>query len=229
MVKTIFRASVCALLAFAMAVRIEDGSAASLVQAWYLPVLIASVVILLALVVATLAPSVRSPARVKIRPQWWELLSGLLVLLPVGLAIGFKPQPLGAASLTQSPAAHLEFSSSVSASDPAQQNVYQWAYEFQSSPPGTLIGQPVDLVAFVFHENGRPADQFAVARFVVACCVADATGYTIPIQWPAATTLPEGQWVRVQGQVAVRTAGNLLVRASSIDVVNAPTIPYIYP
>ena len=145
------------------------------------------------------------------------------------VAIGFKPQPLGATSLGQSPAAQTQFSSTVAASDPAQQNVYQWAYEFQSSAPGSLIGQPVDLVAFVFHKNGLSADQLAVARFVVACCVADASGYTIPVQWPAAATLPDGQWVRVQGQVAVGADGNLLVRASSIDLVNAPTNPYIYP
>ena len=156
---------------------------------------------------------------------------GTLVLIPIVLAIAYKPEPLGSGSIDADDAAGTRaFAASAAASNPAQRNLYQWAYAFQALPAQELIGQPVDIIAFVYHPRGGPAaDRFMAARFVVACCVADARGFTLPIQWPQAPTLANDAWVHIKGRVATGPDGALTVQAQAIEQVDAPTNPYIYP
>lgn len=221
-----------ALLGVLLAVRLADGSYTALVQAWYEPVLVGTAIVLLALAAIVSVQVTRE--RERWRPQ---LKPGALVMIalaavPVGMGLLYQPAPLGSKSLEtlqDGGRTSLQFSSTAAGADATQRNVYQWAYEFANTEPAEVLGDPVDVTGFVYHADGEPEGVFSVARFVVACCVADARGFTLPVQWGEAEALPNDQWVRVQGRVATDADDGLVILAETVETVETPANPYIYP
>lgn len=225
-----FEALGAALLGLLLTLRLTDGSMRSLVQGWYLPLLVATALVLLAFAAITAVQAMRSSARWQPALGPGMLLSALLIGGPIIAGFALRPAPLGSASLDAATNGDRPFSASAASGEPAQRNLYQWAYAFSNLPQAELLGEPVDLIGFVYHgKDGQAADRFAVARFVVACCVADAAGYTLPVQWSGAGALKQDSWVHIRGSIASSGDGTLLVQAASVDVVNAPANPYIYP
>jgi putative membrane protein len=221
-----------ALLGVLLAVRIADGSYTALVQAWYEPVLVGTAVVLLGLaaVVSVQAAREKGTLRARLTPGALAMIG--LAALPVAMGLAYQPQPLGTKSLEtlqDGGRSSLQFSSTAAGADAAQRNVYQWAYEFANTEPALILGDPVDVTGFVYHAEGEPAGVFSVARFVVACCVADARGFTLPVQWAEAESLPNDQWVRVRGRVATDAEGQLVILAETVETVEIPANPYIYP
>jgi uncharacterized repeat protein (TIGR03943 family) len=219
------------LLGCVLAVRLSDGSVAFLVQSWYEPILVAAAVALLFLAAAVSIQALRVGGRWDLRTRPGGLVTASLVLLPIFLGLAMKPQPLASQSLGSglSQDSLRQFSQSAANDDPARRNIYQWAYEFQSADPRTLAGQSVDVVGFVFHGKDDAPEHFQVARFVVACCVADATGHSLPVHWPGSATLQQDSWVHVVGHVVATPGGTAEIQATSVDLVEAPSNPYIYP
>lgn len=229
MVRQVVLAVGAALLGGVLALRLIDGTAGYLVQSWYLPVLIASAGVLVLLAVVASLPAFRSGGAFALRPTAAGLVTAGLVGFPVVLGLVFQPRALGTASLDTDGVAARQFSASAEAADPARRNIYQWAYEFETSDPASLVGDEVELIGFVFHKEGDPADRFLIARFVVACCIADAQGFSLPVQWKDAPTLKNDQWIRLTGRVSTAPDGALIVQATEIQLVEAPSNPYIYP
>jgi uncharacterized repeat protein (TIGR03943 family) len=232
MVREAFGALGAAVLGLAIVLRLADGSAGALVQAWYFPVLLASAVVLLGLATVAAVRALRSGWRWDMRAGRWSAVTAGLVALPAVLGLLFQPQPLGSATLNRDAGmgATRQFSMSAGTADPTQRNLYQWAYEFATAPPSALIGSPVDIIAFVYHGREEPQQgMFLAARFVVACCVADAAGFTLPVQWRGAAELRSDEWVRVTGRVAAGPDGALVIHAESVESISAPSNPYIYP
>ena len=221
-----------ALLALMLAVRLNDGSMGFLVQSWYLPILFATAGAFMLLATVVSVQTVRQGGRWRPTVTARSLAGAALIAAPLLLGLALHPRPLGANTLDASNARAgtvRQFAQPAAAADPAQRNIYQWAYELQSTDPKQLIGQPVDVTGFVYHGKADLPGTFQVARFVVACCVADATGTSLPVQWAGADGLANNGWVHVQGHVITRPGGSVLVQASSVDLVEAPSNPYIYP
>jgi uncharacterized repeat protein (TIGR03943 family) len=71
-----------------------------------------------------------------------------------------------------------------------------------------------------------------VSRFIVTCCAADASGVGLLVDWPDAAGLAENGWVRVRGPVrAAELNGQRLplIAAASVEPVDQPEHPYMYP
>jgi uncharacterized repeat protein (TIGR03943 family) len=217
-----------ALVALALALRIADGSASALVQTWYEPLLLGTVAVLLVLAVLAGLPVLRSPESLRAKVGRRGVIQAGSVGALVAIAIAFTPEPLTGTSL-ESGGESVAFSASASNADPARRNVYQWAYEFQHSAPSDLLGQPANVTAFVFHGKEPQPSLFHAARFVVACCVADAQGFTLPVVWPKAGELSDDAWVRVRGSIGLAPGGGLAIIASSVEAIDVPSNPYIYP
>lgn len=220
-----------AVFGLVLVLRLTDGTSAFLVQSWYQPILVGSATVLLALAALATVQALRNRGtEQRFRLSRPGVVAAVLIGLPLALGIAFKPQPLGTASLDSGRASALgQFASSAGTADPTQRNIYQWAYEFQTTDPSKLVGQPVEVIGFVYHGKDDPADRFSVARFVVACCVADATGFKLPVQWAQGAALPLDKWVRVAGRVATAQDGSAIIQASAVEQVEAPSNPYIYP
>jgi uncharacterized repeat protein (TIGR03943 family) len=229
MVKQVIFGAGAAALGGVLALRLFDGTASYLVQSWYIPVIVVSALVLVCLAVLTWLPALRSGERLAIRPTAAGLLTASLVGFPVLLGLAFEPRQLNSGNLNTEAVSARQFTASAAAADPARRNIYQWAYEFETANPASIVGDSVEVIGFVFHREGAPADRFLVARFVVACCIADAQGFALPVQWKDAQDLKTDQWVRVMGRVTTAPDGELIIQATEIEPVEAPSNPYIYP
>lgn len=228
MVRPLAASAGAAALALLLAWRLVDGSARNLVQGWYVPVLWVTAALLLAAAAAALPGALRGGDR-RLLPSAAGALAALLVALPLVLGAVYRPRPLSSSNLDLAAASARQFGAPASAADPASRNIYQWAYEFENASAAEIAGLPVDVVGFVYRAAEDPPDRFRVARFVVACCIADAKGFALPVAWRAAATLPPDQWVRVTGRIGIAPDGSPLILAASVEPIEVPRNPYIYP
>ncbi len=88
-------------------------------------------------------------------------------------------------------------------------------------------GEQVTIEGFVTEESGE-ADRFQLTRFVITCCVADAT-----ISYVTVVDAPPGgfrtdEWVRVTGPI-YPLGNDILVQAESIEAIEPPDEPYLTP
>jgi putative membrane protein len=116
---------------------------------------------------------------------------------------------------------------------PAQRNILDWVRAIgANSDPTALNGQSVDVVGFVYRDVRFAGEQFMVARFTVACCVADARAMGLVVQVSNARQFETGAWVRVKGAFKDGMLDNSpmpVVVADEIVPVEQPTQPYLYP
>lgn len=230
MVRQAFNAIAGALVALVLAVRIADGTFTALVQTWYEPLLVASVLVLVACALLVGVGAVRSGGRWQAVFSIGPAMGAVAIAIPVALGLAFEPAPLDGGSLASTDGNDLAaFSATAGEDDPSRRNVYQWAYAFASDATGELIGLDVNVIGFVHHTAETGEGRFLLARFVVACCVADARGYSLPVQWHSSEALTQDGWVRVIGRVGTDASGQPVVLASSVEEIDAPANPYIYP
>lgn len=220
-------------LGLLIALRLIDGSYTALVQGWYEPVLLVTAAALIALGALASIQAARE-GNTSPRPRLTAGAFGIIALAAIPVVIGFayEPRPLGSDSLETLEGdgrSSLQFSSTAASSDPSQRNVYQWAYEFANTDPAEILGDDVNIKGFVYHPDDAEEHIFEVARFVVACCVADARGYTLPVSWDGAAELPSDQWVDISGRIGTGPDGSPVVLADSVEHIEPPANPYIYP
>lgn len=163
----------------------------------------------------------------------WPII--LLVAFPLVLGTVVPSQPLGAAAVDGNivtRVATVNTAASIT-KDPLQRNVLDWLRVFNDSTnPAEFNGQQADVVGFVYREPGFAEDQFMVARFTVACCVADASAIGLPVIWAGAGEIADGEWVQVRGTFEAGTFRETflpMLRANTLEVVEQPKHPYLYP
>ena len=115
---------------------------------------------------------------------------------------------------------------------PSDRNLLDWLRAFnQSTDPSQYVGQPSELIGFVYHDPRLPAGQFLLTRFMLTCCVADATAIGAIVEWPRAAELPTNGWVQIGGPVRVGELGGVqlpLIEAETVEAVPEPAQPYLY-
>ena len=101
----------------------------------------------------------------------------------------------------------------------------------QTTPEGEAAlaaraGETVDLVGFVTRYPDTPADEFLLTRYVVSCCVADASVAQVRVVNVTPGRFEDNEWVRVTG--AIYPLGReVIVNASAIGAVPRPERPYL--
>jgi uncharacterized repeat protein (TIGR03943 family) len=167
-----------------------------------------------------------------------DLSWGALAIVSVPLILGtlIPSRPLGAeavgGSISTSGFASITDSQTFSIA-PLERNVLDWLRVFNATHDfSTLNGAPADVIGFVYREPSFAEDTFMLARYAVSCCVADASALGLPIRWNSAADLIQGEWVRVQGEFRVGAFQNDMLpvlQAASVEVVDQPAHPYLYP
>ncbi len=168
-------------------------------------------------------------------PSW-----GVIAIVAIPLVLGtlVPSQPLGveAVSSIDLNAAASQVSTgnaTLFTINPENRNVLDWLRVFnQTDDYSTLDNQPVDISGFVYNEPDFGDDQFMTARFTISCCVADANAIGLPVVWADTDLLPQGEWVRVRGTMQTgefRGETTALVYADSVEIIEAPQNPYLYP
>jgi len=89
-------------------------------------------------------------------------------------------------------------------------------------------GEDVDLVGFVMRYPDTPAGEFLLTRYIVTCCVADATIAQVRVVNVPPGAFQANEWVDVKG--AIYPLGReVIVNATSVGVVARPEHPYLTP
>jgi uncharacterized repeat protein (TIGR03943 family) len=101
----------------------------------------------------------------------------------------------------------------------------------QTSPEGERAlarraGETVDFVGFVTRYADTPADELLLTRYVVTCCVADATVAQVRVVNVTPGAFADGAWVEVVG--AIYPIGReVIVDAARVEAVERPERPYL--
>jgi uncharacterized repeat protein (TIGR03943 family) len=163
-----------------------------------------------------------------------------LLALPLLVAVLVPQRPLGASAASlRGVRADVPFSQNLgqdalALAIPAQErNVLEWMNVFAATADlNVLEGQPVDVTGFVYRDGRMRADQFVVTRFSVTCCVADAAAIGLDVSGQAAAQVLDSGWVRVRGKLRINKIGQRLlpnVEAESVEAIQAPEQPYLFP
>ncbi|OZB94422.1 TIGR03943 family protein [Paenibacillus sp. XY044] len=95
-----------------------------------------------------------------------------------------------------------------------------------------FAGKEIAVSGFVYRDQtDGTSGPFAVSRFLVQCCTADATPFGIMVDPQQKLTLPADSWVKVQGKLKMVSQGGkdlIEIEATQITPISQPQTPYIY-
>ncbi|MBX3000781.1 MAG: TIGR03943 family protein [Caldilineaceae bacterium] len=162
-----------------------------------------------------------------------------LVALPILLGILVPPQPLGASALATREinigGADSVMPSVVRRSEQKaaiDRNILDWvtAFRMSRSSGERFDGVEANLVGFVYREANQAEGTFWLARFIVGCCVADASPAAVLVRSSLHGDFEDGDWVRVDGRFHTEVGAQApVLMAETVDLIPAPNQPYLYP
>jgi uncharacterized repeat protein (TIGR03943 family) len=164
--------------------------------------------------------------------SWRALLFLMIVLL--GLAV--PARPLSASSAQSSSLGSLALASHVS-SGSGGDLFGHWVSALAGHPDASWwAGKSVALVGFVSRGSGLPGHSFILGRYLVTCCVVDATMFGFPVQLPASQPLPaQGAWIQVNGAFGQNywtdPSGEQypIIQHAHVGPAQVPSSPYLSP
>ena len=159
----------------------------------------------------------------------WAVLGVIAVPLVLGTLI--PSRPLGAAAVDGDLSRIGGDVTTAFSIAPEDRNILDWVRAFNAADDmAAFNGLPVDITGFVFRDDTFAGNQFLAARFTISCCVADSMAIGVPVV--ADETYALDTWVHVRGQLRVeefRGEERPVIHPDSIEVVEQPAHPYLYP
>jgi putative membrane protein len=195
--------------------------------AWVVPV--GAVLLTLASLGRAASSRVRSPNPMTSREAW---ILGVMVV-PVVLLLALPPATLGSFSAGKRTGfANAGIATSVGDVGTGQLSLIDVAAAQTSREGETALAkratEAVDFVGFVIRYPDTPQDEFMLTRYIVTCCVADATIAQVRVVNVPPGAFAANQWVEVKG--AIYPLGReVIVNASSVVSVPRPEHPYLTP
>jgi uncharacterized repeat protein (TIGR03943 family) len=165
-------------------------------------------------------------------------LTWVVVLLPLVLGLVVAPRALGTSALGGERVTRLLLTfapGSPAAARPPKPNEALddvgplLAYLRQVG--SASVGQPVRVTGMVMTSDALGAGEFALLRYAIAHCVADARPVALLVVAPTLPAVRPDQWVEIDGEVASREReGDRLVTivARRITPVEEPRNPYLF-
>jgi putative membrane protein len=156
-----------------------------------------------------------------------------LVVMPVVLLLAMPPSTLGTyAAGRRSSFVGAGVSASSGALDSGTITLIDVAAA-QSSKQGqaALQRHAGDMVSFEGLVTAQPAagpGEFLLTRFIITCCVADATIAQVKVVDAPAGQLQDNTWVRVTGKL-YPLGNDVLVDATGVTSIAQPAQPYLTP
>ncbi|GAC1407615.1 MAG: hypothetical protein NVSMB52_20770 [Chloroflexota bacterium] len=156
-------------------------------------------------------------------------------LAPACAGLLIPAHPLSALSGQSSSLGALQLTSHV-ASGPSGDAFGSWIASVGAHPDESWwTGQHVTLVGFAAEQSGMQKGSFIVGRYLVTCCVVDATLFGFPVQIDRGKPPAPGSWVQVSGVFGKHfwtdSTGSrwpMIVHAQ-LARVSVPSSPYLSP
>ncbi|GIQ68104.1 TIGR03943 family protein [Xylanibacillus composti] len=95
-----------------------------------------------------------------------------------------------------------------------------------------FVGKTIRISGFVYKPAELATDQFAITRYAMQCCSADAAPYGVLSFYPRAATLVEDEWLEVTGTIRTAVMNDMELLALDVQQVRKieePSDPYVYP
>jgi uncharacterized repeat protein (TIGR03943 family) len=172
---------------------------------------------------------VRSPRPITVRETW---VLGLMVV-PVVLLLALPPATLGSFSAGKRTGfANAGIATSVGDVGTGALSLIDVAAAQTTKEGESALakraGETVGLMGFVIRYPDTPAGEFMLTRYIVTCCVADATIAQVRVVNVPPGAFAANQWVEVTG--AIYPLGReVIVNAVSVRTVPRPDHPYLTP
>jgi uncharacterized repeat protein (TIGR03943 family) len=194
---------------------------------WVVPV--AAVLLSVATIGRLASARVTTPQPLGVRELW---IMGLMVV-PVVLVLAAPPRTLGTFSASKRAAfSGTGFATSAKDIGSGELTLIDVAAG-QTSPEGERAlagraGETIDFVGFVSIRDDTPADELLLTRYVVTCCVADATITQVRVVNVTPGEFADEDWVEVTGTI-YPIGREVIVDATDIVKVERPDRPYLTP
>ena len=114
----------------------------------------------------------------------------------------------------------------------SERTILDWVYLFDTGQFDNVVGHQAEVEGFVYTGPDLGDNRYVVGRYVLTCCVPDATAAGIIVESTGAAGLPSSGWIRVSGVfIDSEVAGKPfpVLRPSSITPVLDDHQPYLYP
>ena len=172
---------------------------------------------------------VRSPGRIATREAW---VMGLMVV-PVVMVLALPPATLGSFSASKRPGfSSAGFGGSLSEAGSGPLTLVDVAAAQYSKPGEQALarraGEQIDFIGIVTRYADTPAGEFLLTRYIVTCCVADATTAQVRVVNVPPGKFQANDWVEVRGPI-YPLGNQVIVNATSVDAVARPARPYLTP
>jgi uncharacterized repeat protein (TIGR03943 family) len=193
---------------------------------WVVPV--ASILLSAATIGRLASAKVTTPKPLAARELW---IMGLMVV-PVVLVVFSRPATLGTFSTGKRSAFSGTGPAAAGDIGSGELTLIDVAAA-ETSPEGERAlakraGEPVDFVGFVSIRDDTPADEILLARYIITCCVADATIAEVRVVNVTPGQFSNEDWVRVTGTI-YPLGREVIVDASDVVAVERPDHPYMTP
>ncbi len=156
-----------------------------------------------------------------------------VIAIPVALIVALPPATLSGYALGRR-AGFVGSGVSVSADDIASGELsFIDVAAAQTSKAGMVAlrsraGEQVALEGFVWRETGTAADEILLTRYVITCCVADATSAQVLVVNVPPGRFQADDWVSVTGRI-YPLGNQIIVDASRVTGIPQPRRPYLTP
>lgn len=98
--------------------------------------------------------------------------------------------------------------------------------------PELYAGKEISMLGFVYKEPGMQSDQFALGRYVITCCSADASFAGFLCEYHNASDFKEGNWLTIRGTIKVGQYNGSNIPVIMVSTFNkaeqGPENPYVY-
>ncbi len=166
-----------------------------------------------------------------------EWIALALVAIPLLLGVLVPPRPLGAQAVgvreVNTDGVGLGDDETILTRAAAERNILDWLRAFGAAgDPEAFAGQEARVIGFVYRDDTYAADQFMISRFIVSCCVADATVLGLIVAWPDSLALSSDTWVEVHGTFQpgdFEEQPTPILIADTVAPISPPNQPYLYP
>jgi uncharacterized repeat protein (TIGR03943 family) len=165
-------------------------------------------------------------------------LTYAVVLLPIVLGVALAPRAMGTSALAGERITRLLLT--FGAGSPSSPRPPKLDEALNDTGPVLAylrrvgegsMGQSVRVTGMVMTSSALEPSEFAVVRYAIVHCVADARPVALLVVAPAPVTVQSDQWVQIDGELTSRTReGDRLVTivARRITPIAEPNNPYLF-
>jgi len=172
---------------------------------------------------------VRTPRPLSSREAW---VMGLMVV-PVVVILALPPATLGSFSASKRPGfSSAGFGGSLADAGSGPLTLVDVAAAQYSKAGEQALarraGEQVDFIGIVTRFADTPAGEFVLTRYIITCCVADATTAQVRVVNVPPGKFEANDWVEVKGPI-YPLGKQVIVNATSVEEVARPAGPYLTP